>query len=59
MDQSATIIYCSSNKELPEFEAKIVANLLKNCGDLPIISVTQKPMDLGRNICVGDDIRVY
>jgi len=59
MDQSASIIYCSSNREFPEFEAKIIANLLKNCGDLPIISVTQKPMPyLGRNICVGDDIGV-
>ena len=51
---SATILYYSSNRELPEFEAKIVANLLKNCGDLPIISITHKPMDLGHNICVGD-----
>jgi hypothetical protein len=51
---SATILYYSSNRELPEFEAKIVANLLKVCGDLPIISITHKPMDLGRNICVGD-----
>jgi len=56
---SATIVYCSSNMELPAFEAKIIANLLKACGDLPIISVTQKPMPyLGRNICVGDDIGV-
>lgn len=53
-----TIIYCSSNKERPEFEAKIVANLLKVSGGLPIISVTQKPMDLGANLCVGEDIGV-
>jgi len=52
--QDTTIIYYSSNKEKPAFEAKIVANLLKNCGDLPIISVTHKPMDLGKNIVVGD-----
>ena len=54
----ATIIYCSSNRELPAFEAKIIANLLKNCGGLPIISVTQKPMKLGRNICVGGTVGV-
>lgn len=54
----ATVIYCSSNMELPAFEAKIVDSLLKNCGDLSIISVTQKPMGLGRNICVGDEIGV-
>ena len=53
-----TIIYCSSNKEKPEFERKIVETLLKNCGDIPIVSVTQKPMDLGTNICVGEDVGV-
>jgi hypothetical protein len=58
MDKSATVIYCSSNKELPAFEAKIVESLLKNCGGLPIVSVTQKPMNLGRNICVGEDVGV-
>lgn len=54
---NATIIYCSSNKEKPQFEARIIENLLK-VSDLPIISVTQKPMNLGTNICVGDDIGV-
>ncbi len=49
-----TIIYYSSNREKPEFEQKIRDNLLGVCGDLPIISVTQKPIDLGKNICVGD-----
>jgi hypothetical protein len=48
------IIYYSSNKEIPEFEQKIVDDLLSKCGDLPIVSVTQKPMDLGKNIVVGD-----
>jgi len=54
----ATIIYCSSCKEDPNFEARIVENLLATKGDLPIISVTQKPMDLGKNICVGENIGV-
>jgi hypothetical protein len=45
-----TIIYYSSNSEDPKFEAKIQANL----PDLPIISVTQKPCTLGKNICVGE-----
>lgn len=53
-----TVIYCSSNREVPEFEKRITDDLLKKCGDLPIVSVTQKPMDLGTNICVGDDIGV-
>jgi len=51
---STTVIYCSSNKENPDFEGKIIQSLKDNCGGLPIVSVTQKPMDLGVNICVGD-----
>ncbi len=49
-----TVLYYTSNREKPEFEQKITDTLLENCGDLPIISVSQKPMDLGNNICVGD-----
>ena len=54
----ATIIYCSSNREDERFEQRIRDNIIKNCGGLPIISVTQKPIDFGLNICVGDDIGV-
>ncbi len=52
-----SIIYLSSNKETPEFEAATRKTLLENCGDLPIIAVTQKPVDLGpncKNIVIGD-----
>ncbi len=49
-----TIIYYTSNKEDPEFEKRVQENLLKVSGGLPIISVSQKPIDLGTNICVGD-----
>lgn len=49
-----TIIYYSSNREKPEFEERIRNNILKFSGNLPIISVTQKPIDFGRNIVVGD-----
>lgn len=49
-----TILYYSSNHEKPEFENRIKENILKNCGGLPIVSVTQKPIDFGRNIVVGD-----
>jgi len=48
-----TIIYYTSNKEVPEFEKRIRDNILK-VTDLPIISVSQKPIDFGKNICVGD-----
>jgi|SRR3990167_1117350 len=50
----STVIYYTSNREKPEFEQRIKDNLLKVCGNLPIISVSQKPIDLGKNICVGD-----
>lgn len=49
-----TILYYTSNKETPEFEQRIKDNLLKVCGNLPIISISQKPIKLGKNICVGD-----
>jgi len=49
-----TILYYSSNREHPKFEERIKEKLLENCGDLPIISITHKPIDLGKNICVGD-----
>lgn len=54
---NATILFLSSNRETPEFEKKIIETLLLNCGNLPIVGVTQKPVDLGpnsKNIVVGD-----
>lgn len=52
--QAKTIIYYSANSEDPKFEAKICENILKQKGYIPIISVSQKPMDFGKNICVGE-----
>ncbi len=52
-----TIIYYTSNREDPAFEKRVQQNLLKVSGNLPIISVSQKPVDLGpnsKNICIGD-----
>lgn len=54
MNSDATVIYYTANKENPIFEKKIQENILKNCGGLPIISVSQKPIDFGINICIGD-----
>lgn len=48
------IIYYSSNREDPKFEQRIIDKLLENCGELPIVSVTHKPTNLGKNIVVGD-----
>lgn len=49
-----TAIYYSSNAENPVFEKRIGEALVEAAGNTPIISVSQKPMDLGNNICVGD-----
>lgn len=65
MKNDATIIYVSSNKESPDFEKatrddllmKSLTNIDYQDGSavgLPIVSVTQKPVGLGDNICVGD-----
>ena len=54
MNKDTTIIYYTSNRELPEFEERIRNNILKVCGGLPIVSVSQKPIDFGKNIVVGD-----
>lgn len=49
-----TIIYYTSNREDPQFEKKVQENILRVSKGLPIISVSQKPIDFGKNICVGD-----
>jgi len=49
-----TAIYYTSNRENPIFEQRVGEALVEAAGDTPIISVSQKPMRLGNNICVGD-----
>ncbi|WP_370574774.1 hypothetical protein [Methanomethylovorans sp.] len=48
-----TVIYYTGNYENESFEKKIQLTLLENMGNLPLISVSQKPLDFGTNICVG------
>lgn len=49
-----TVVYYTSNREDETFEVKIREKLLNVIGGLPLISVSQKPLDFGYNICVGD-----
>jgi hypothetical protein len=51
-----TVIYYTSNREKPEFEARIRKTLWRTIKPLrlPLISVSQKPIDFGMNICVGE-----
>jgi len=48
-----TIIYYTSCREKESFEKKVRENILKVKGDIPLISVSQKPINFGKNICVG------
>lgn len=49
-----TIVFYSANR-LPDAVAdNFRRHLVEMAGKTPIISVTQKPVELGRNICVGD-----
>jgi len=52
--KDVTVIYYTSNREKEDFENKIKVKLLKSIGDTPLISVSQKPIVFGTNICVGD-----
>lgn len=49
-----TVVYYTSNCENPEFEQKIRNKLIETIGNLPLISVSQKPLKFGKNICVGN-----
>ena len=57
--ENVTIIYYSANKEDSIFEQKIINNLKKQAGDIPIISVSRKPINLGKNICIGEQPVCY
>ncbi len=54
-----TIIYYTANFISDKFMKNIQKQLLTASGDLPIISVSQKPMNFGRNICVGNIGRTH
>jgi hypothetical protein len=49
-----TIIYYTSCRENPAFEQKVMDGILMSNKDCFIISVSQKPINFGYNICVGD-----
>jgi hypothetical protein len=49
-----TIIYFTNNKLDPGIDRVCQRQLVKAAAGKPIISVSQKPMTLGENICMGD-----
>jgi hypothetical protein len=55
----STIVYLSSNMEDERFEKKIRKILFQNSLGIPIVSVSRKPIDFGKNICVGENPVCY
>lgn len=49
-----TIIYYTDNVLEEPIKTKCREHLVKTAEDVPIISVSQKPIKLGKNICVGE-----
>ena len=49
-----SVVYYSANTIPDKFYQHTKDALLKAIGDTPLISVSQKPMDLGKNICIGE-----
>ena len=54
MIDDLTVIYYTANREKPEFEEKTKKLILDTIKDTPLISVSHKPIDFGKNIWVGD-----
>jgi glycosyltransferase involved in cell wall biosynthesis len=49
-----TLLYYTSNRINDHFRDKVLDQLKHACPDTPIVSISQKPMTLGLNICVGN-----
>lgn len=49
-----TVLYLTDNRIDQQIMALCQRHLLAAAGDNPIVSVSQQPIDLGRNICVGE-----
>lgn len=51
---SLSIVYYTSNRIPERFARATREQLARAAGDLPIVSVSQQPLALGENICLGD-----
>jgi hypothetical protein len=49
-----TLLYYTSNTISDYFMKNIQDQIIRAVGDTPIVSVSQKPIQFGTNICVGD-----
>ena len=51
------IVYYTDSKLEPRLAAAVRKHLKKMAGPIPIISVSQEPLNFGKNICVGEKPR--
>jgi hypothetical protein len=49
-----TIIYYTANRAKTHFAKALRTQLLEAAGDIPILSISQEPIEYGKNICVGN-----
>lgn len=49
-----TVLYYTSNLENEDFLARVRGKLRHLAAGIPIVSVSQKPINFGHNICVGE-----
>lgn len=54
MNKDISIVYYTANFIPDKFAENVRKQLVKATKGIPIISVSQKPIDFGYNICVGD-----
>jgi hypothetical protein len=54
-----TIVYFTDSRLEEGLDSAVRKQLLKAANGIPIISVSQKPIDFGKNICVGIKPRSY
>ena len=52
--RNLTVLYYTANRIPEVFAERVRKHLRSVVGGLPILSVSQHPVDLGRNICVGE-----
>ena len=59
LDTNKTIIFCTDNNINEELLEAVIKHLKMVAAHLPIISVSHKPINLGTNICIGEQKRSW
>jgi hypothetical protein len=54
-----TIIFCTENKCPEPLFRSVVEDLKNKAGEIPIVSISHKPINLGMNICIGEHRRSW